>query len=351
MNIWKRQHNILFSCELQSLQQLVERNELDPSAAALGFVRGLRAFANATFFTAERDENIALRCHAGITAARIHDHLHEMIDLRLARLLNRHGNRKALSCEYLLSLIFGTNGLQKDLKHRSVRMDIRAKNFEILRFAPYTVIAFILTEVNVLGRADLLYDVHGRARVLLALMYIHGLLDCKDLASAVETDLSALLKHVRIQTLAVQKAEFQRGQAISLASLAKKIDVVLHGMSDHKLILALQKRADLSIKGGERRRFSEFLLRISKQYLGIFGSSRQPKSGFRIDHQIVTFQFMKMFIRNHIAEGANASLSAVRAFNIKKYVSQQNILSENLLNFINFFFLLYTHTSDLSRAF
>jgi hypothetical protein len=208
-------------------------------------------------------------------------------------------------------------------------MDIGAKNFEILCFAPYTMIAFIFTEVNVLRSTDSLYDVHGRARVLLALMYIHRLLDRKDLTSAVKSDLPALLIHVRIQALAVQKAEFQRRQAVSLASLAKKIDVILHGMSDHKLILALQKRADLSVKSRKRRRFSEFLLRVSKQYLGIFGSSRQSEFGFRIDHQIVTFQFMKMFIRNHIAEGANASLSAVRAFNIKKYVSQKSLLSES----------------------
>jgi hypothetical protein len=58
-----------------------------------------------------------------------------------------------------------------------------------------------------------------------------------------------------------------------------------------------------------------------------------------------------MFIRNHVTKGANTSLSAVRAFNIKKYVSQQNILSENFLKFITFFFLLYTHTTDLSIAF
>ena len=47
----------------------------------------------------------------------------------------------------------------------------------------------------------------------------------------------------------------------TLAILAKKADVVLYGMPDHKLIRRFQKRADPSVKGRKRGRFSEFLFR------------------------------------------------------------------------------------------
>ena len=121
-----------------------------------------------------------------------------MVDLRLSRLLNCHGNRNALSGKYLISFIFRTYVFQKELEHRSVRMDIGAKDFEILGFAPYAVAFFVLAEINVLRRTDSLYNVHSRACVFLALMYIHGLFDREDLTSAVKSDLTALLKHVRI---------------------------------------------------------------------------------------------------------------------------------------------------------
>ena len=329
MYIRERKILIRLLRQIQALQKLVERNEFDLSPAAPCFMRGLRAFADSSLFASKRDENVTLGGYARIRAARIHDHLHKMIDLRSARLFDRHRNGDAFICKRLRSFVFRMDVFQKGLEHRSVRMDIGAEDLEILRFTPDAVILFILTKINVHGSAYLLYDVHGRARVFLALMYIHRLFDRKLFASAVKSDLSAFLKHLSIQALAIKKTKLQSRHFVSLASLAKKIDVILHGVSDHKLILSFKKSADLLIKMRKRRCLFEFFFRISKQDLGIFGTSCKSELGFGIDHKIIAFQFIEAFIRDHVSKGTDASLSAVCAFNIKKYVSQKSLLSEN----------------------
>ena len=329
MYIGKRKILIRLLRKIQALQKLIERNELDPSAAASGFVRSFRTLTYPALFASERNENVTLRSYARIRTARVHDHLHEMVDLRTARLFDCHRNGDAYIRKCLRSFVFRMDIFQEGLEHRFVRMDIGAEDLEILSFTPDAVVLFILAKFNVLGSTYLLYDVHGRARVFLALMDIHGLFDRKLFASAVKSDLSAFLKHLRIQALAIKKTKLQRRHFISLASLAKKIDVVLHGVSDHKLVFSFEKSADLLIKMRKRRRLFEFFFRISKQDLRIFGTSRKSELGLGIDHKIVAFQFIEVFVRDHVTKGTDASLSAVGAFDIKKYVSQKSLLSEN----------------------
>ena len=264
MDIGKRQRFVLLARDLQAFEELIERDEFHFFTAALGVVRSLRSFTNPALAASKRNENITSGGDACIRAAGVHDHLHKMIDLCLARLLDRHGNGNTLSRKNARSFIFRMNAFQKILEHRSVRMDIGAEDLEIQGLTPYAVLLLITQKVDISRKTDLFHKVHGRARVLLTFMNIRRLFDRKFFAGAIKTNLSRPLENVGIQALTVRKAELERRQSVTLASLTEKAYVILNGMADNELILTLQKRADPSVKRRKSRRFPKFLFRISK---------------------------------------------------------------------------------------